>query len=83
MDMEKNFICADYGVLLKDIDIWQKPKPTEELIPHLKFIENKEFWGAYLQGGIRQITEEDFKTIIGEKSLVEQIITSKDLESQD
>ena len=31
---------------------------------------------------MRQITEDDFKTIIGERSLVEQIITSKDIESQ-
>ena len=70
-----------YGVLLKDIEIWHVPKPAEELIPHLKFIENKQFWGAYLQGGVRQITEEDFRVIIGEISLVERIVAAKDLES--
>lgn len=70
-----------YGVLLKDIEIWHVPKPAEELVPHLKFIENKQFWGAYLQGGVRQITEEDFRVIIGEISLVERIVTAKDLES--
>ena len=48
----------------------------------LRFIENKEFWGGYLQGGVRQVSEDDFKTIIGEKSLVEQIVASKDMESQ-
>ena len=78
----KEFYITDYGVLLKNIEIWQKPKPVEELIPHLKFIENKQFWGAYLQGGVRQIPEEDFKIIIGERTLVEQITTSKDIESQ-
>lgn len=80
----KEFYTSDYGVLLKDIEIWHKPKSVEEVVPHLKFIENKQFWGAYFQGGVRQITEEDFKTIIGERevSLVEQIVTSKDVESQ-
>ncbi len=72
----------DYGVLLKDIDIWHEPKSVEELVPRLEFIENKQFWGAYFQGGVRQITEGDFKTILGERSLVEQIATSKDIESQ-
>jgi len=81
---EKEFYTMDYGVLLKDVEIWHRPKSVEELVPRLKFIENKQFWGAYFQGGVRQITEEDFKTIIGERevSLVEQIVTSKDIESQ-
>ena len=76
------FYEEDYGVFLKDIDIWHAPKSVEGLIPRLEFIENKQFWGAYFQGGVRQITEGDFKIIIGEKSLVEQIATSKDIESQ-
>lgn len=80
----KEFYTQDYGVLLDDIEIWHKPKSVAELIPQLRFIDNKEFWGSYFQGGVRQITEEDFKTIIGERevSLVEQITTTKDLESQ-
>ncbi|HEY31543.1 MAG TPA: EVE domain-containing protein [Dehalococcoidia bacterium] len=76
------FYENDYGVLLKDIEIWPQPKAIEDLLPSLRFIENKEFWGGYLQGGVRQITEDDFRTIVGEKSLVEQIVTSKDIESQ-
>jgi len=78
----KEFYITDYGVLLKDIDIWHEPKSVKELVPRLEFIENKQFWGAYFQGGVRQITEGDFKTIIGEKSLIEQIATSRDIESQ-
>jgi len=80
----KQFYTPDYGVLLEEIDIWHNPKNVEELVQNLNFIENKEFWFTYFQGGVRQITEEDFKTIIGERetSLVEQIITSKDIESQ-
>ena len=77
----KEFYTSDYGVLLKDIDIWQKPKNVDGLIHHLKFIEKKEFWGGYFQGGVRQIPEEDFKTIIGEKSLVDQIGASRDIEN--
>ncbi len=80
----KQFYTTDYGVLLEEIDIWHNPKNVEELVPKLKFIENKEFWFSYFQGGVRQITEEDFKTIIGERetTLVEQMVTSKDIESQ-
>lgn len=76
------FYENDYGVLLEDIEVWSQPKAIEDLLPSLKFIENKEFWGGYLQGGVRQITEDDFRTILGERSLVEQIATSKDIESQ-
>jgi RecB family endonuclease NucS len=31
-------------------------------LAHLKFIENKKNWGTYFQGGVRQISEEDFRT---------------------
>lgn len=80
----KQFYTTDYGVLLEDIDIWDKPKSVQELVSRLRFIENKEFWFSYFQGGVRQITQEDFGTIIGERetSLVEQIVTAKDIESQ-
>jgi hypothetical protein len=78
----KKYYTPDYGVLLKDIDIWQKRKPVIDLLPQLAFIENKEFWGAYLQGGVRQITEDDFKLIMAEKNLVEQIKSSSEIENQ-
>jgi hypothetical protein len=78
----KKYYTTDYGVLLKDVDIWPKRKPVEDVLPQLEFIENKEFWGAYLQGGVRQIKEEDYKLITGEKTLVEQIKSSSDIESQ-
>lgn len=80
----KQLSTTDYGVFLEEIDIWGEPKPVEDIVPHLTFIENKEYWFTYFQGGVRQITEEDYKTIISkrETSLVEKIITSKDLESQ-
>ena len=81
-----DFYRQEYGVLLKkeDIDMWQKAKSVKELLSQLTFIEKSEYWGSYFQGGVRQITEEDFKTIIGEReaSLTEQLTASKDLESE-
>ena len=81
---EKQVYTTEYGVFLEGINIWDKPKLVEDLIPDLSFIDNKEFWFAYFQGGVRQITESDYRTIIGgrESSLIEQITTSKDIESQ-
>ncbi len=65
----KKFYRPEYGVQLEQIEIWEKPRPIENLVPDLKFIENKEFWFAYLQGGVRQVSEEDFRTItLGSRS---------------
>ncbi len=43
--------------------MWEQPRPAEELVPKLSFVENKEFWFAYLQGGVRQISEQDYRII--------------------
>src|SRR5687767_4380003 len=59
-DHGKPFYRPDYGVTLDEIQYWETPRFVKDLIPSLKFIENKENWGAYFQGGIRQLTEEDF-----------------------
>jgi hypothetical protein len=60
----KKFYRAEYGVLLKQIVIWDKPRAVEAVLSNLNFIENKEFWYTYLQGGIRQISEADFRTLV-------------------
>ena len=57
------FYRTDYGVLLENVAVWQQRKPIENLVAVLDFIENKEFWGTYLQGGVRQLTESDFRKI--------------------
>jgi predicted RNA-binding protein len=54
-----------YGVRLQDIRVWSERKPVVNLLSDLDFIENKEFWGSYFQGGIRGIGEADFERIIG------------------
>lgn len=59
----EKFYKAEYGVRLEQTQVWSNPRSIESMLSHLKFIENKEFWGTYLQGGVRQISEEDFRTI--------------------
>jgi hypothetical protein len=57
------FYRPQYGVRLGDIIIWPQRKLVEELVPSLAFIENKSSWFTYFQGGVRQVTESDFRTI--------------------
>ncbi len=81
---DNKFFASEYGVELEDIVIWSNPKPVAELVADLDFIENKQFWYAYFQGGVRQITEESFLLITNniKRSLVDKISTAKDLENQ-
>lgn len=59
-----SFYQPEYGVLLDDIQQWSNPQLVTDLAPALTFIENEEFWPAYFQGGVRQIVEEDYQTIV-------------------
>lgn len=61
------FFRPNYGAKLKDIEKWDKPKPIQPLVEDLGFITKPEFWGTYLQGGIRAISENDYNTITSEK----------------
>jgi small nuclear ribonucleoprotein (snRNP)-like protein len=72
------------GVNLIDINIWTNPKPVEELLNELTFIENKAYWFSYFQGGVRQISEKDYLIVTGQinVSLIKRIENTKDLESQ-
>lgn len=60
----KHFYCPEYGIQLTDTDLWDKPKSLSSLVHQLSFIENKEHWGTYFQGGIRGISEQDFRAIL-------------------
>lgn len=73
----KEVYKTDYGVLLDEIDIWDDPKSVKELVPKLKFIENKEYWYSYFQGGVRSITEEDCGIIIGKEEIIPEDIESQ------
>jgi RecB family endonuclease NucS len=55
---------AEHGVLLENIQRWDSPRLVKDLVPNMKFIENKENWGAYFQGGVRQLSEDDFRVIV-------------------
>ncbi|MEA1981853.1 MAG: endonuclease NucS [candidate division Zixibacteria bacterium] len=81
---KQSYLTTDYGVFLEKIQIWSKPIEIKPIIENLNFIDNKEFWFAYLQGGIRQISEKDYNIITGKynPTLIEQISKKKDIESE-
>jgi hypothetical protein len=74
---------SDFGVYLEDVRRF-RPIPVEDVVNILSFIENKEYWYSYFTGGIREIFEQDYIAIARAESptLVEQIRTTKDLQSQ-
>jgi hypothetical protein len=57
------FYRSEHGVLLQEINIFNPPKLVKEYVPSLKFIENKENWNSYFQGGVRQLSDVDYFTI--------------------
>jgi hypothetical protein len=77
------FFTAEYGVFLEAIDVWGTMHPMDALASSLKFVENPVQWWAYLQGGIRQITEADYGTIVrGFISAQHSGQTTEELEAQ-
>lgn len=60
------FYEVDYGVGLAEVRVWPRQRPIDDLLTDLQFIENKPYWMTYLQGGVRQINETDFRLISGE-----------------
>jgi hypothetical protein len=79
-----SFYNTDYGVRLEDIDIWQNKIKMDVLISQLSFIENKNYWYTYFQGGVRKISEDDYNFILQnrDKKLTEQIKEVEDLENE-
>jgi Endonuclease NucS C-terminal domain/EVE domain len=78
-----DFYKPEYGVDLTDVEVWESPRSAPELVPNLEFIENKQAWFTYFQGGIRWVSETDFHLIVGSRQvgLVEQLTTTRDLEN--
>lgn len=58
------FFRPEYGVYLRNPEIWETRHPVDELAPELDFIDDPARWWLYLQGGIRQISEADFRRIL-------------------
>ncbi|MBU1276765.1 MAG: DUF1016 family protein [Proteobacteria bacterium] len=59
----KQLYIADFGVKLTDIHIWEQSIPAQNMIDSLSFIENRQYWGTYFQGGIRGISDDDFQVL--------------------
>ncbi|MFX0171787.1 MAG: endonuclease NucS domain-containing protein [Candidatus Hodarchaeota archaeon] len=76
------YYTSDFGVLLEDIIIWEQPKSVIDLLPSLSFIENKQFWGTYFQGGVRQLSVEDYNTILGPSRTTISSPLLQDIENQ-
>jgi len=70
-----NFFRAPYGVRLEQTTIWEQPRRVEDMLPTLNFIENKEYWGSYFQGGVRELDERDFQVITENISLAGSVIS--------
>ena len=51
-------------IKLENVKIWDSPLPIRYVIKRLSFIKNKESWGVHLQGGIRKISEKDYRLIL-------------------
>jgi predicted RNA-binding protein len=60
----KEFFTPDYGVLLENIKVWTTAVQVQDVLPGLRFIENKENWRAYFQGGVRLLQPEDYSLIL-------------------
>jgi restriction system protein len=51
-------------------------------VDELEFIENKNSWGCYLQGGVRGIRELDFERIVGPTSVAQAHMSIMEVESK-
>lgn len=55
---------AKYDVALTNIDVWVESKPVADMVQHLEFIANKDYYGVHFQGGVKRISEADYYTIV-------------------
>jgi len=51
-------------VMIRNIEIWEKPVEIKAVLEKLSFIRNKMHWGLRFQGGIVKISENDYKLIL-------------------
>lgn len=81
---KRALFTTEYGVYLEKIQRFDNPIPAEQVVDSLSFIENKEYWFSYFQGGTREIFEKDYFAITGASpaTLMEQIKETEDLQSE-
>lgn len=58
-----------FGISLEEPQYFKRPVPARELLKELSFIGNSSKWGAYFQGGVIRITEDDYKLIVARGNL--------------
>ena len=51
-------------VLVKDIDLWDRPVSIDGLLACLPFIKDKRHWGLYFRGGVNRIGKEDYELVL-------------------
>ncbi len=51
-------------VIIKNFKLWDNPVEIRVLLGELSFIRNERHWGAYFQGGVVRISEEDYRKIL-------------------
>ncbi len=68
-----------YKIDLKNIKVYDYAKPINPLIKNLSFIKKKDIWGTYLQGGIIDITKNEYDLIMNaEKKKIKMPILDED-----
>ena len=81
---DSEFYTSEYGVYLDSQEEWTRPIPPQAIVDQLDFIENKEYWFSYFQGGVRKLNEHDFRVFTDARDvpLSERIRTEEDVESE-
>jgi predicted RNA-binding protein len=64
LNRPRPFFSAEYGVYLTDIEVWPSPRPIQDLVSDLEFIRDKDRYWVHLQGGVRAISEDDYRIIV-------------------
>jgi len=53
----------DYIVDLMDVEVWEKPVSFKDVCERLALIKDKTMPGAYLQGSVKKLSEEEFNML--------------------
>ena len=53
-----------HHIQIGEIRLWERPKPLHSLVEKLGFMGKKGSCRAFLQGGLRIISEDDYHTIV-------------------
>jgi hypothetical protein len=77
---DTDFFKADFGIRLKNMELWGDPKSVQKSIDVLSFIKNKKHYMAYFQGGVRKISADDYNNIINIPQSKSSLLSFVDLQ---